>query len=216
MRGVYFGDYHTVGDWGLILTAKTIDPPTPKIVNVNIDGRDGTLDLSRALTGDMKFNDRSASFTFLVTEGTQSDRAYMIQNIINKIHGQRLKIIEPDSPEYYFLGECTVSGVINDRAYGTFVVTATCEPYRYSINETVRNIQLSTTPTEIVLINNGRRVITPTITVTDSANLVIGTTSVSLSAGNYKLTALTLKNGVTTLTVSGTGEITFTYREAVL
>lgn len=216
MRGVYFGEYHTVADWGLILSAKTIDPPSPKIVNVNIDGRDGTLDLSRALTGEMKFNNRGASFSFLVTEGSQADRDYMIQAIINAIHGRKLDIIEPDDLDHYFIGECTINDVYNDKAYGSFTVTAECEPYRYSRNETIRTIELNSTPTEIILTNNGRRTLVPTITVTDSVNLVIGTTNASLSAGTYKLSALSLKTGGTLLTVSGSGTVRFTYREAVL
>lgn len=216
MRGVQFGENHTADDWGLILTAKTIDPPTPKVININIDGRDGTLDLSRALTGEMKYNDRSASFSFLVTEGTQSDRFNTIQEIINAVHGQRLQIIEPDSPDTYLVGDCTVTEVVDNKAYGSFNITATCEPYRYRINETSRIITASATQTEIALVNSGRKTLVPTITVTGSVDLVIDTTSVSLGAGTYKLTALQLKTGVTTLTVKGSGTVTFTYREARL
>jgi len=216
MRGVYFGDYHTVADWGLILSAKEINPPTPKIVRVDIDGRDGTLDLSRALTGEMKFNNRSASFSFLVTEGTQSDRAYMIQTIINSLHGQRLEIREPDFPGYYLIGECAVENTVNNKSYGSFTVTADCDPYYYSIMETVRTIDLTATPTEIVLTNSGRKILIPTITVSDSVKLEFGTSSVSLGAGTYKLTEFLLKPGPTVLSVSGAGTVVFTYREAVL
>lgn len=216
MRGVYFGDYHTVADWGLILSAKTINPPTPKTITVNIDGRDGTLDLSRALTGDMKYNDREASFSFLVTEGTQSDREYMIQTIVNALHGQRLKIIEPDFPELYLIGECSVGNIVNDKAYGSFTVSAICEPYKYSVDEINRAITLSNTPTNIVLNNMGTKTLIPTITVTGSVTMAIGTTSVSLSAGTYKLTSLVLSRGANIVTVSGSGLITFSYREAVL
>lgn len=216
MRGVYFGDYHTVGDWGLILTSKTIDPPTTKTIKVDIDGRDGTLDLSRALTGEMKYNDRSASFSFLVTNGTQSDRAYMIQNIINAIHGQRLNIIEPDFPEYYLVGDCSVSAVHNDKAYGSFTVTAECEPYRYAINETIRTISLTTTDTNVILTNNGRKILIPTVTVSGSVNITIGANKIALSSGTYKLTSLTLPNGPTTIKVSGSGTVIIKYREGVI
>ena len=216
MRGVYFGDYHTVADWGLILSAKTIDPPTPKLVTVNIDGRDGTLDLSRALTGDIKYNDREASFSFLITEGSQPDREYMLQTIINAIHGQRLQIIEPDFPWLYLIGECKVSKVRNSKAYGSFTVSATCEPYRYFIDEINRVITASDTSLDVVLTNTGRRTLTPLITVSDSVNLAWGTTSASLSAGTYKLPELTLPTGTTIVTVSGSGTVAFTYREAVL
>mgnify|MGYP003299650837 CR=1 FL=1 len=216
MRGVYFGDYHTVIDWGLILSAKTIDPPTPKIVSINIDGRDGTLDLSRALTGEMKYNNRSASFTFLVTEGSQSERSELIQTIINEIHGRRLQIIEPDYPEYYLIGECTVNSVTNNKAYGSFTVSVDCEPYYYRNNENVRTISLTNTPTEIVLTNSGRLIVTPTIQVNGSVDLVYGNTSVSLSGGTYKLTSLLLNPGATVIKVSGSGTVVFAYREAVL
>ena len=45
MREVVFGDNHTAEDWGLILNAKTISPPTPKVVKISVDGRDGDLNL---------------------------------------------------------------------------------------------------------------------------------------------------------------------------
>lgn len=216
MRGVYFADYHTVADWGLILSAKKIDPPTPKIVTVNIDGRDGSLDLSRALTGEIKYNDREASFSFLITEGSQSDREYMLQTIINAIHGQRLQIIEPDFPWLYLIGECSVIDVINNKAYGSFTVKATCEPYRYYISEVIRPITLIDTETEIVLTNSGKKIVVPTIQVSGSVNIKYDNTSVSLSEGTYRLTSLMLKSGNNLLTVSGSGTVTFTYREAIL
>lgn len=216
MRGVYFGDYHTVNDWNLILSEKTIDPPTPKIVSINIDGRDGTLDLSRALTGEMMYENRSASFTFLITEGNQNDRASLIQTIINEIHGRRLQIIEPDSPDYYLIGECTVSDVINNKAYGSFTVSADCEPYYYYSNETIRTLAVNNESIEIVLTNSGRKNIIPVIQIIGSIDLVYDNTSVSLSEGTYKLTSLSLKPGATIVKVSGSGAVVFSYREARL
>lgn len=216
MRGVYFGDNHTVADWGLILTAKTIDPPSPKIINVSVDGRDGSLDLSRALTDDIKYNDREASFSFLVTEGTQSDRSYMINTIVNALHGQRLKIIEPDLPNFYLIGECSVSNVSNDKAFGSFDVKAVCEPYRYMVDEVERIVVATTTSVPVVLTNTGRRTLIPTITVNGSVNLAFNNTNVALETGTYKLTSLVLKSGTTVVNVSGSGTVVFKYREAVL
>lgn len=216
MRGVIFGDYHTADDWKLILNEKTINPPTPKIVKVAVDGRDGDLNLSRALSGDMKFNNRDASFTFLVTEGTFDERADLINEIINLIHGNELQIIEPDDEDHYLLGECTVSDVKNNKAYGSFKVTANCEPYRYFIDEINRTLTASATPIDVVLHNTGRKTVTPTLTVDGSVNLVFGSSNVSLSTGTYKLSALALHSGPTNVTISGSGSITFTYREAVL
>ena len=216
MRGVNFGDYHTADDWNLILNEKTINPPTPKIVKVAVDGRDGDLNLSRALSGDMKFNNRDASFTFLVTEGTHKEREDLIKEIINLIHGNELQIIEPDDEEHYLLGECTVSDVTNNKAYGSFKVTANCEPYKYFIDEINRTLTASATAIDVVLHNTGRKTVTPTITVDGAVNLAFGSSKVSLATGTYKLAELALHSGPTTVTISGSGTITFTYREAVL
>ncbi len=216
MRGVQFGEYHTADDWGLILNAKTINPPAPKYVRVSVDGRDGDLNLSRTLTGDMKYSNRDVSFTFLVTDGTQATREELINEIINLIHGNELEIIEPDDLEHYFLGECSVGNVRNDRAYGSFVVSANCEPYRYAIDEVNRTITATSTPSDIILTNTGRKRLIPTVKVTDSVNLEFGTTKLSLGAGTYKLTSLVLIPGANTVTVSGSGSVTFTYREGVL
>ena len=216
MRGIQFDEIHTADDWGLILSSKKNNPPNPKYVKVSIDGRDGELNLSRALTGDIAYDNRKAIYKFTATEGTQADREELISNIINSIHGRELKIIEPDDPDHYLLGECSVSDVKNDRAYATFTVTADCEPYRYAINEINRVINLTTTPVNVILTNNGVKTVIPTLTVEGSAKIVVGSTSTTLSSGTYKLTALVLKKGSTTITVSGSNKLTVSYREGIL
>lgn len=216
MRGIIFGDHHTADDWGLILTAKTINPPAPKYVRVTIDGRDGDLNLSRTLTGDMKYENREAFFSFIVTGGTHDSREELITEIINLIHGNELKIIEPDDPDHFLLGECSVNDIQNNKAYGSFSVSANCEPYRYAMEEIKRTITASATPSNVVLTNSGRKSLIPTVTVTGTVNLAIGTTNVSLGAGTYKLTSLILRPGSNIVTVSGSGVITFTYREGVI
>lgn len=216
MRGIKFGEHHTADDWGLILNAKVINTPAPKYVKVSVDGRDGDLNLSRTLTGDMKYSNREASFTFLVTDGSQEERAELINEIVNLIHGNELQIIEPDDPDHFLIGECSVNSIQNSKSYGSFIVSADCEPYRYGIEEIKRTITASATESNLVLTNNGRKTLIPTVTVTGTVNLTIGTTKVSLGAGTYKLTSLILRPGSNVVGVSGSGAITFTYREGVI
>lgn len=216
MRGVKFGDYHTYEDWKLILNAKNISPPSPKIVKVQVDGRDGDINLSRTLTGEMKYSNREASFTFLVTEGSQEEREELINSIVNLLHGNEMQIIEPDDLDHYLFGEIVVTNTTNDKAYGTIEISADLEPYRYSNSEVNRTITASETKVDVVLNNTGRKTVTPTLTVDGVVNLEFGSSSASLETGTYKLSNLNLRSGGTVVTISGTGTVVFTYREAVI
>ena len=216
MRGIIFNDHHSADDWGLILNSCKNTPPEPKYVRVSVDGRDGDLNLSRALTGDMRYSNRKVSYGFVATDGSQTEREELISNIINEIHGQEVKIIEPDDPDHYLLGEIEVSDIQNNKAYATFDVSATCEPYRYSINEVNRVINVTSTETNIVLTNAGTKSIIPMLTVSGEVNIKFNDTSVSFSDGNFKLTSLVLRKGSTVITVSGSGTLLVSYREAIL
>jgi hypothetical protein len=211
-----FNDKHTADDWGLILSAKTNNPPAPKYVKISVDGRDGDLNLSRTLTGDIKYNKRDVSYTFTAVEGSQADRQALLAEIINEIHGRELNIIEPDDPDHYLVGECTVGAISENKAYLTFTITAECEPYRYASDEVNREILLTNTPTNIVLTNGGVKTIIPTVTVTGSVNIEFDGVKVALSSGSYKLTSLIMRKGFTTITVSGSGTLIVSYREGII
>lgn len=217
-RGIQFGNFHTADDWNLILHSKTLTPPKPKTNYVSIPGRDGDLDLSEALTGEIHYENRIAAFKFIATDGTYADREDLLTEIVAQLHGKRVQIIDPDYPGYYFSGRCTVTERTNINAYGTITVEANCDPYKYAIDETTRHVALipSNGTVSVVLTNTGVRTVTPTLTVTGSVTLTFGTTSTTLSAGTYVLPALQFPAGTTTIQVSGNGTIAFTYREAIL
>lgn len=216
MRGVKFGSYHTVTDWNLILNAMSIKYPTPKTTKVSVEGRDGDLNLSRALTGEMRYNNRDASFTFLITDGTHAEREALATEIVSVLHGEELKIVTPDKLDYYLIGECKINDIINNKSYMSILIGADCDPYYYSINETVREITVSGSTKEIALVNHGKKTLTPVIHIEGNIDLKYENNSVSLSEGDYQLPNLQLETGTTLVTVSGSGAVTFTYREAVL
>ena len=60
--GVTIGEKHTLKDWNLGWTAITLGFPEPKTYELDIQGADGTIDITEAVTGgDVKYKNRSLS-----------------------------------------------------------------------------------------------------------------------------------------------------------
>lgn len=218
LRGIQFGDYHTADDWELILHEKTVSPPKPKTNYVSVPGRDGDLDLTEALSGIVNYENRTAHYVFLLTNGSQLDRAELIAEIIGVLNGQSMQIIDTDDyPDYYMIGRITVTAFTNINAYGTITIEANCLPWRYAINNMSKSVTVTSSSgtVSVVMSNNGYRTVTPTVVVTGTVTLTYGTTTQSLSAGTYQFPGFQLAPGVTTVSVSGSGSITFTYQEAI-
>lgn len=209
--------FNTWYDWNLILTAKDVTPPEPKTYLVDIDGADGSLDLSESLAGRVVYKDRKLSADFWTDHGNRKDRERMYREIIRSLHGKKIRIIEPDDPEHYFLGRVIVSKLSNNLAYATFTVTATCEPWRYSIEDSVRRINITgSTRKDVVISNNGVKILCPEIIVNGSVTLYFNGSETLLTTGSYKVSDLKLKQGSNVIGVSGNGSVVFKYKEADL
>ncbi len=209
--------FNTWYDWRLILTAKNITPPEPKTNYVNIDGMSGSLDLSESLTGEVCYQDRTISASFWTDEGNRKDRERLLSEIRIALHGKKIKIIEPDDPDHYFYGRVVIKSVKNTLAYAEFTIEATCDPWRYDINETVRTIVVDNAdPTNVVINYNGVKTVCPEIAINGSVFVTIDDATSELTDGSYKITNLKLRHGATVLGVSGSGSMSLTYREATL
>lgn len=216
LRGVQFNEFHSGIDWNLILNSKKIDPPEPKEIGIVVDGRDGDLDLSEALTGEIKYNNRLASFTFIATEGSYLDRANLIIDITREIHGKKVKIILDDDKEHYLYGRCKITATTNTNAYATINIECNCEPYRYALTETVRTFELIDQTMEILLTNHGRKTVIPMVEIEGEITLAFDEYRITVGSGPYKFPDLIVKTGNKLVTLSGSGKITFSYQEGVL
>ena len=209
--------FNTWYDWRLILTSKDVTPPEPKTNYVELDGADGTLDLSEALTGEITYKDRTVSATFWTDEGSRDDRSILLKKIVSVLHGKKIKLIEPDDPDHYFYGRVNVKSVNNIIPYATFTIEVICEPWRYAVNDTVRTIQVySPIVTKAIINNNGVKTLSPVISVKGSVDITYNGVKTSLTAGTYKISDIRLRQGANVIGVSGNGSVTFTYKEADL
>ena len=209
--------FNTWYDWNLILTAKDVTPPEPKTYLGEIDGADGSLDLSESLSGRVVYKDRKVTADFWTDHGNRKDRERIYREIVRSLHGKKIKLIEPDDPDHYFLGRVNISALSNNVAYATFKLNATCEPWRYSIDESVRRVDITgSTRKDVVISNNGVKTLSPDITVKGSVTLFYDGLETLLTTGSYKVSDLKLRQGVNVIGVSGSGSVTFTYKEADL
>lgn len=208
---------NTWHNWSLVLTDKNVTPPEPKTNYVDIDGMSGTLDLSESLTGETTYQDRKLSATFWTNSGSREERARLLQEITNTLQGKKIKIVEPDDPNHYFLGRVQISALKNTIPYAEFSIEASCEPWRYAINETVRRVDVnSQMVTDVVIRNNGVKSLCPSVTVSGSIDITYNGVKTSLTTGSYKISDIRLTQGVNIIGVSGDGSVSFTYREADL
>lgn len=209
--------YNTFTDWDLILTFKEITLPEPKTYNVEIDGMDGSLDLTEALTGGVVYKDRTITAEFWTDHGKRADRVELLNKIRQAVHGKKLNIVEPDDPTHYFRGRVKIKDEVNTLSYASFTIECLCDPYRYAIEDTVRSITVSGAELKSLVINNiGRKTIIPDLIVTGSITIGFAGYTTSLVAGSYRVADLKLHQGVNVINVSGTGSIKFKYKEACL
>lgn len=213
MKGVKFGSLHSFYEWGLILSEKEIKAPQPKTKAVDVEGADGELDYTEAF-GDVKYQNRQLSFKFSKANIVPDGFLALFSVVQNALHGKKMQVILDDDPANYYFGRVTINEWKSNKRVGEIVVEVDAEPYKLKVAETVIT-QAVTDSAEIVL-TNSRKPVVPTITTTAAMNITFGSFTAAVQAGTFRLPELQLAEGQNTVTVTGTGSITFRYREGSL
>ena len=204
MKGIRFGGYHSFNDLRLILASKTIGTPSPKTETIDIPGGDGVLDLTEYF-GDVKYENRPLSFVFSATVPR------------SELHGRKLPIIDDEDPDWVYTGRISVSEWKAEKNIGKLTIDCDCEPYKMQTRPTV--ITKAVNGTEAIILPNSRKRTVPEVVISSGSglNIVFGTGNVwDLGNGSYTLPELELVAGDNTVTVTGTGSITFTYTQGKL
>lgn len=216
MRGILINKtIHTGEDLGVVMISKDIPAPKPQTFTVSIPGRNGVLDLSEALTGEVAYNNRILKFTF-VGDGSRERVLSLIDEFLI-YHGQYITVTTDDYPEWYYSGRADVT--YNDKGYFVEItLTVDAQPFKEQI--TPRTYVLKDESYyEITLKNNGFPVI-PRITTTENIEILILTTgeTVYLSAGTYDIESLKIPTGSIHICIysDNPATVTITYRERLI
>lgn len=232
MNGVTFGTKHSYRDWGLYLKSRpVISPPTPKTVYVDIPGSDGVIDLTESLTGDVKFENRKMTFEFVVLDA-RSRWSNIYSEIMDYLHGQRMKIRLDEDPTYYYIGRLTVNEWKSDKVTSTITIEGNVEPYKMEMFSSLEDWEWDSFNFETGIIRDykeikvdgsltftieGRRKsVTPAFTVVsdDGTGLKVRFNSVTydLPDGTSRVLNIVIRDGTNTLYFTGNGTVSIDYR----
>ncbi|WP_373738494.1 hypothetical protein [Jeotgalibaca porci] len=213
VRQVKFGDKYSHHDWQLILTRKDIGLPKVKEDYINIPSGDGSIDISEALRGEPSYDDREVSFDFDLLVDPEKQVAIR-QELAAYIHGRKLKLVEPDDPNYYYLARLSISEFKLNGWIVKVSIDGTAAPYKYKNELSVYSATIGNGDLVITCTNDRKRVI-PTITVSKSCSVSFEGRQYALLEGENRLTNVILSMGENKLVFSGAPNTTvkIEYRE---
>ena len=232
MDGVTFGTKHSYRDWGLLLKSRpVISPPSPKTVYVDIPGSDGIIDLTESLTGDVKFDNRTIKCEFVVLDA-RNRWSDIYSEIMDYLHGQRMKVRLDEDPTYYYEGRLQVNEWKSDKVTSTITIEGDVEPYKMEMFSSLEDWEWDSFNFETGIIRDykeirvdesltftieGRRKsVVPSFTVVsdDGSGLQVrfNGTTYDLPDGTSRVLNIVIKNDTNTLYFTGNGTVSIDYR----
>lgn len=127
----YVRGKNTWSSWHLIPSSRpVVNPPAPVYKLIDIPGINGTLDLSRALTGRMKYQNRTGSWEFILDHEQSKHWETAFSEIADYLHGESLCCVLKDDPEYYYEGNFSVSSPKADKNWSSLVIDYNLYPFK--------------------------------------------------------------------------------------
>jgi len=227
--------YHTINTWGLaIVNTDCIKEPEQETAYVNIPFTDGFIDMSEVVAGRPTYLKRSIEVKL---KGFRNIRDWdaEISDIRNKINGRVCRLSFDNDREYFWRGRVVVEDFERERECGYFNINIPqADPYKYNwqsmgepwIWDTFNFVsgriytsgEITVNGTATITAPAGKMYTMPkfkcsnigegqTLTVTD------GTTTLNLKNGSNSDPRIEV-NGkeAVTLTFTGNGKVTVTYR----
>jgi hypothetical protein len=134
-HSVTFGDKNTYDDWNLASTSMPIiQPPSVKSRSIGVPGKNGTLDVTEAITGYPLFENREGTLEFVMLD-TSEDWTQKCTDISNYLHGQTLKLSLEDDPNWYYEGYFYVDELKSEEYFSTISIGYVLYPFKRLIEE---------------------------------------------------------------------------------
>ena len=213
LNDVIFNDeISAFNDWNVILTKSEIPFPKIKKSTIDIKGADGVLDLSDVISGEVKFSNRDIKLTFELLD--DAEYTELIKNIGAYLHGKRIIFQLTNDELYYYTGRASINSWECVKRKGKIVISIDCDPYKYRLNDTIVNVNVSGENT--VILTNERKRVCPTLSVQGTITMTYNGSMYELKNGVYRIPTFYLVEGDNIVNLKGNGSIKFTYRMGAL
>lgn len=195
--------------YGFWLARRRLSAPEVKAEYIDIPAANGEFDASEAL-GAVFYKNRDLSLDLIYpADAYEAD----LSDLTNYLHGKRRKIVFGSDSDWYHIGRISVGEY--DSTSHRLAVSASVFPYKLAVAQTV--VTKAVTTSETISLQNDAMPVVPVITVDAEMTLAWGQNSKTIAAGTYQIAGLELgSNETLVLTVTGTGNITITYRKGRL
>lgn len=219
-HSIYIDDKNTWKDWHLVPTSRpVVNPPKAKTNYIEVPGADGALDISSVFTGQILYSNRQGTWEFRV-DPKFMDWTEIYSLIMKDVHGNFVKVILEDDPEYYYEGRLFVNQWLSDKDNSTITIEYNLAPYKkYKLSDRrwiwdtfnfetglvreYRNIVVNKEHTMNVI--GDRMSCIPTITVSDDMKLIYENKEYKLSRGVNIIEKIVIKNGENPMKFMGNG-----------
>lgn len=180
----------------VLLDGYTLSPPEPKTTTVEIPGRDGVLDLTESLIGDVTYSNRSMTFTFLIVDLEQFE--VVKTQVSNALHGRKFNFEMTMDPGYTYTGRFKVTSYTHTATWnhgicGFIEVEIDAEPYKLK-SHYVYN--LNATGGAMFNLESGRKKVHPIVEISAPARIRFKNVVYRIGAGRFQLNDILFEEGI--------------------
>lgn len=210
--GVRFGEMHSWIDYRLRPVAFHTPEPEMRREEITVPGRHGKVDLSRALTGYMIYENRELEYIFDFRAETIEKYSAKIDQIRSDLHGEELEIIEDADQEYYYLGTVRVVSEYNAEEID-HEVSILVDAYPFKRKRSATKLTHTVSGEKKIVCRNEKMETVPRFVADSGFRIEFGNNSYSIVAGTSIIPDLIFSQGANTLKLFGTGTLTIQYQE---
>ena len=180
----------------VLLDGYTLSPTEPKTTTVEIPGRDGVLDLTESLIGDVSYDNRSMSFTFLIVDLEQFE--VVKTQVSNALHGRKFNFEMTMDPGYTYTGRFKIKSYTHTATWshgicGYIDVEIDAEPYKLK-SHYVYN--LNATGGAMFNLESGRKKVHPIVEISAPARIRFKDVVYRIGAGRFQLNDILFEEGI--------------------